>query len=269
MTEHVPLEPFFEWLAYEQGWSVALRDRWRVARVLQARADWTIADLQDVVASLLAHDPDQLFALERKFQDFFAAPAEIGGRLPPLDRDALLADLRRLAARPPIIPSRKPTRLPNSGTAEDSEPPEPLPPAAPRRRALVRSPPATCPGRRAAATCGGGPGLPRGPGPRPQQAAALLPVRGSAARRGPCCPQHLLDHLADSMGYFRTERPSRRVDIEDTICETLRRGVPCLRFEPGREVCHVLLLQDSTPRPAPGTACRASWPWGWPSGACP
>ncbi|WP_366929838.1 hypothetical protein [uncultured Thiodictyon sp.] len=92
------LEPFLASLA-THGIRVGVADYRRIATALQARQDWTLAGLRDLLTALLARDREQALALPRCFDRFFAHRPPPAGEA--LDLDLLLNELRALVAAPP------------------------------------------------------------------------------------------------------------------------------------------------------------------------
>lgn len=65
-------------------------------------------------------------------------------------------------------------------------------------------------------------------------------------RPTPTLDDETLDVLADSMGYFRTQKPSRKLAVRATVEATGRNaGLPQLVFQQHRQLRRVVLLEDS------------------------
>jgi formylglycine-generating enzyme required for sulfatase activity len=109
------LEPFLASLA-THGIRVGVADYRRIATALQARQDWTLARLRDLLTALLARDREQALALPGRFDRFFAQRPPPAGE--PLDLELLLSELRALVEAPPSpaparpVPSAAPTPKP-------------------------------------------------------------------------------------------------------------------------------------------------------------
>jgi len=245
--EHTgPLEPFFEWLSREQSLEITLGDRLRMGRLFQAEGEWTLQRLEDGLGALLTHDPEQSAQFRRHFRQFFAAEAARNVRPRPLDRQALVAALQRLNEEPPPVPARAVTLDAPSARIEIVSPEVKLT-AAPRVLFRLREVPWPAP-------------LSTRKGERPVRAARLRVVWAKDdpgkprqffwARVGdppaPLLDDRLLDHLADAMGYFQSQRPSRLLDVDRTLRASLEQCYPVLQFVPGREVCQLLVLEDTT-----------------------
>nr|VFJ56799.1 MAG: hypothetical protein BECKFM1743C_GA0114222_101854 [Candidatus Kentron sp. FM]VFJ57092.1 MAG: hypothetical protein BECKFM1743A_GA0114220_101823 [Candidatus Kentron sp. FM]VFK11467.1 MAG: hypothetical protein BECKFM1743B_GA0114221_101834 [Candidatus Kentron sp. FM] len=65
-------------------------------------------------------------------------------------------------------------------------------------------------------------------------------------RPAPILSDALLDHLADSMGYFQSERPGRKLDVAASVAATVENpGPPRLVFQRRRQVRALLILEDT------------------------
>ncbi|NNJ84518.1 MAG: hypothetical protein HKP13_06220, partial [Gammaproteobacteria bacterium] len=63
--------------------------------------------------------------------------------------------------------------------------------------------------------------------------------------RAPMLDDDLLDHLADSMGYFQSEQPGRILDVAASIDATVENlGIPRIVFARRRQVRALLVLED-------------------------
>jgi len=248
--EHTgPLEPFFEWLSREQSLEITLSDRLRMGRLFQAEGAWTLQRLEDGLGALLTHDPEQSAQFRRHFRQFFAVETTPGLRPRPLDRQALLTALAQLQRQPslPVEHAARPLvdhiRLEDVFAVSVARPSS-TPPATLFRLRQVPWPAS----------------LTASAGERPVRAARLRVVWAKDdpdkprqffwAQVGdppaPLLDDRLLDHLADAMGYFQSQRPSRLLDVDRTLRASLERCYPVLQFVPGREVCQLLVLEDTT-----------------------
>ncbi|MCP5087948.1 MAG: SUMF1/EgtB/PvdO family nonheme iron enzyme, partial [Rhodobacteraceae bacterium] len=67
---------------------------------------------------------------------------------------------------------------------------------------------------------------------------------------GPRFEDDLLNHLADSMGYFRSQKPGRRLNVPASIQATLKRGgIPELAFYQRKQIRSLLILEDEFAEP--------------------
>ena len=89
-----PLDPVFDWLADQPMLRLTMRDRARIARVLQAEHLWTPDGLETVLAGLLTHHPQQREEFRRSYRRSFELASLPGVRPHPLDRQALLSGLK-------------------------------------------------------------------------------------------------------------------------------------------------------------------------------
>ena len=70
-------------------------------------------------------------------------------------------------------------------------------------------------------------------------------LAGVGGPRAPLLDDETLDQLADSMGYFRSERPGRRVDAGASVAATVRNlGIPRIVFQRQKQVRALLVLED-------------------------
>jgi formylglycine-generating enzyme len=239
-----PIETFLDRLTRQHGWDVSVRDRLRIARVLRADGAWTAARLQRVLGSLLARNPDEQQAFENHFRAFFG-PGTVGEPLRVLlwDRDRLRAELERLAEL--VVPAEM--SLPDQQQNLARQPCVDASPQHPEARwrlietvwpdtlapqAETSRPPQRQVRDWAEAVDSSDPAGPR------------LFFLSDVAEPGPMLDVELLDHLADSMGYFPSRRRSRQLDLGATVERTIANRFPTLCFLPGREVCHLLILED-------------------------
>lgn len=225
--------------------------------------------LGQVLAAVLAHDPEQWGEFHRHFGAFFVAESYGELRPHPLDRPALVAALGSLQVEPaPSTPTvtrtvtLKAADAHVAATAADASrsvsPSTPAAASAPRPESPASTPstPAALPTQSPPPTlfrirettwpeslpapASSRPHLDWDPaGPRQFFLADVGPPPE------PLLSSSLLDHLADTMGYFRSQRLSAPLHVDDTIRETVRAGYPVLRFLPGWEVCRLLLLEDT------------------------
>ncbi|MCL4207420.1 MAG: formylglycine-generating enzyme family protein [Pirellulaceae bacterium] len=257
-----PIEVFLDRLTRQHGWDVSVRDRLRIAHVLQADGAWTTARLQQILGSLLARSSEEHLVFENHFRDFFGPPTNARSlRSLPWDLERLRLDLERLVERiaaeydrrlvPPFPiaehrdqtspPPQKEKQAGYSAAATRSEDLQPLPPPALVRWMEIPWPERV--GSEAARTK-----------TTELDLLSFAHREGSADQRvfflsdvaepGPMLAIELLDHLADSMSYFPSHRPSRQLDLSATVDRTIANRCPTVCFLPKREVCHLLILED-------------------------
>ncbi|MBU0653877.1 MAG: SUMF1/EgtB/PvdO family nonheme iron enzyme [Gammaproteobacteria bacterium] len=101
MAEHFLLDEFLDWLRTTDGLRlhVTLQDYRRIQQVLLTQGEWTHRKLQQVLASLLVHDREQLAAFTLAYRQFFAVGLDEEDEPVPLDATRLRADLQQLAQR--------------------------------------------------------------------------------------------------------------------------------------------------------------------------
>ena len=95
------LDEFLHWLRTVDGLHlhVTLRDYRRIQQVLLSRGEWTHIKLQQVLASLLVHDREQVATFGQAYRQFFAVTADDEDTPVPLDAQRLRAELQQLAQR--------------------------------------------------------------------------------------------------------------------------------------------------------------------------
>ncbi|MCY2988369.1 MAG: SUMF1/EgtB/PvdO family nonheme iron enzyme [Planctomycetota bacterium] len=239
MAYALPLEPFFAWLQAERGWAVDVQDRRRVSRALQADEQWTVERLGQVLAGVLAHDPEQWADFHRHFAAFFAAESYAELRPHPLDRAALIAALSQVEIEQPDPEADRRRQLADTVALQQELEVTVLRPSQTAPATAFRLREVPWPLQRPAAD-GRRPALDWDrDGPRQFFLADVGPPPE------PPLSSTLLDLMADGMGYFRSSRPSRELHVEDTIRASVRAGYPVPHFLPGREICRLLILEDT------------------------
>jgi hypothetical protein len=72
-----------------------------------------------------------------------------------------------------------------------------------------------------------------------------FPLEKVGGAPAPRLDDETLTHLADSMGYFRSLRAGRRPDIDASVLATVENGgIPRLIFQRGKELRHLIVLED-------------------------
>jgi formylglycine-generating enzyme required for sulfatase activity len=75
--------------------------------------------------------------------------------------------------------------------------------------------------------------------PRRFSLAAVL------GRPSPILSRELLDHLADCMGYFKSEQSSKNIDVDASVKATVKNcGIPAIVFSRRKQVRALLVLED-------------------------
>ena len=101
MPHFFALDEFLHWLRTVDGLRlhVTLRDYRRIQQVLLTQGAWTHRKLQQVLASLLVHDPEQSVAFAQAYRQFFALTVALEDAPLVLDVPRLRAELQQLGQR--------------------------------------------------------------------------------------------------------------------------------------------------------------------------
>ncbi len=244
-----------EWLEAAHDYRFTPRDRDRALMLAACAGELPLDRLAGCLASLLVRNPEGFEPFQRHFAEFLEHSRSMLEELRLAHQQTVAPGKPRDPAHPPGDGNRATGRPAAAPAGDEADPfphcldPAPDPRGHPDERPLVRlrnipwpqhipNPNAVSliepPEDQGTVVPEGEPGIPQ-----------LFFFSDVCPGLGRTLPDDAVRETGDALGYFSTQNPKRELDVQRTIERTIDRGVPELRFLPRREVCRVLLLEDT------------------------